>query len=283
MTGPVAFDRTGSGPPLVLLHGLGGERRVWREVVEHLRDEREVISVDLPGFGDSAPLPDDIEPTPWAIAEALDAFFTTLGVDRPHVAGNSLGGWVALELGKRGTVASVTGLCTAGLWSGPLAPKPFVMHRLARGLRPVLPALMRTELGRRAALSGIVARPDEVPARDALGVVRAYADAPAFVATNRAMRANWFQGGEHIRVPVTLGWGEHDQMVTRPRPGAIHGPVRHLVLEGCGHLPMLDDARQTAAVVLSGSDSTRLRTRAADLDLRATAACSAARSPGRSS
>ncbi len=249
----VAYDRVGSGPPLVLLHGLGGERHVWRGVLEHLAVDREVFAVDLPGFGDSDPLAGDVEPTPWAIAEALELFFAEIGLDRPHVAGNSLGGWIALELAKRGATASVTGLCTAGLWSGPLAPKPFVMHRVARGLRPVLPALMRTGFGRRAALTGIVARPDQVAARDALGVVRAYADAPAFVATNKAMRANWFKGGEHIRVPVTLAWGEHDRMVVPPRPGAVSGPIRQLVLEGCGHLPMLDDPAQTASVLRSGS------------------------------
>lgn len=248
----IAFDRAGSGPPLVLLHGLGGERHVWRGVVEHLQAQREVYCVDLPGFGDSAPLPDSVEPTPWAIAEALALFFAREGLDGPHVAGNSLGGWIALELARRDAVASVTGLCTAGLWSGPLVPKPFVMHRVAKAIRPALPLLMRTGFGRRAALTGIVAHPGRVSARDALGVARAYADAPGFVATNKAMRANFFQGGEHIRVPVTLAWGEHDRMVVAPRPGVLPR-ARQIVLEGCGHIPMLDDPELTARVLLSAS------------------------------
>lgn len=248
----VAYDRAGTGAPVVLLHGLGGERHVWRRVVEELGDDRDVLTVDLPGFGDSAPLPDGVEPTPWAIAEHLAAWLREIGLDRPHVAGNSLGGWVALELAKRGAISSVTGLCTAGLWSGPLAPKPFVMHRLARTLRPALGALMRTKTGRSFALNGIVAHPGRVTHEDALRVTRAYAAAPSFVATNRAMRANYFQGGEHVRVPILLAWGEHDRMVAPPRPGVLPR-ARSVVLRDCGHLPMLDDPQGTAAVLRRGS------------------------------
>lgn len=252
--GGVAYDRAGDGPVLVLLHGLGGERHVWRAVVEELREHRDVIAVDLPGFGESAPLPDDVVPTPWAIAERLEAFLAEIGVHRPHVAGNSLGGWIALELGKRGAVASVTGLCPA-LWERPLPPKPFVMHRVARTIRPALPALMRTGIGRRAALAGIVARPGEVAPQDALGVARAYASAPAFVATNKAMRSNHFTGGERIRVPVLLGWGELDRMVARPRvPPVPH--AQQVALPGCSHLPMLDDPGLTARIILRGSGGT---------------------------
>lgn len=252
----LAHDRTGRGAPLVLVHGLGGERHVWRPVVERLAAHRDVIAVDLPGFGDSDPLPDGVEPTPWAIAAALEDFLRGLDVDRPHVAGSSLGGWIALEMAKRDAVASVTGLCTAGLWSGPLAPKPFVMHRVAKTLRPVLPALLRTAAARRVALTGIVAHPERVAAQDAAAVARAYAAAPSFVATNKAMRAHWFDGGERVRVPVLLAWGEHDRMVVPPRPGVLPG-ARHLVLDDCGHLPMLDDPEQTAQVLLRGSEDRR--------------------------
>lgn len=250
----VAYDRTGDGPPLVLLHGLGGERHVWRAVVDRLAGERDVLTVDLPGFGDSAPLPAGVRPTPAAIAEHLAAFFAEVGLERPHVAGNSLGGWIALELARRDAVASVTGLCPAGLWAGPLPPKPFVMHRVAKALRPALPALMRTRAGRRMGLLGIVARPDDVHPQDALAVARAYATSPSFVATNKAMRAGHFTGGERVRVPVLLAWGELDRLVVPPRTR----PIPHatsITLPGCSHLPMLDDPGLTARVVLRGSAS----------------------------
>ncbi len=263
----VAYDREGDGAPLVLLHGLGGERHVWRSVVPRLAAERDVLTVDLPGFGESAPLPDGVRPTPAAIAEHLACFFAEVGLERPHIAGNSLGGWIALELARHEAVASVTALCPAGLWAGPLPPKPFVMHRVAKLLRPALPALMRTRAGRRAGLLGIVARPDAVSPQDALGIARAYAAAPAFVATNKAMRAGHFTGGERIRVPVLLAWGELDRLVVPPRTR----PVPHatsITLPGCSHLPMLDDPELTARVVLRGSAPQAQEARGRDAQVR---------------
>ena len=96
----VAHSRAGSGEPLVLVHGLGGSRRIWAPVIDRLEAEREVIAVDLPGFGESAPLADGTPPTAANLAGAVDELVGELGLERPHLAGNSLGGWVALELAK---------------------------------------------------------------------------------------------------------------------------------------------------------------------------------------
>src|SRR4051794_1964269 len=93
-----AFTRRGSGAPLVLLHGIGMSRAVWEPVLPALAERFDVVTVDLPGFGGSAPLPPDVEPHPAALASAVAEFLDDLGIERPHVAGNSLGGWVGLEL-----------------------------------------------------------------------------------------------------------------------------------------------------------------------------------------
>ena len=95
----LAYDRVGSGPPLVLLHGVGHRRQAWNAVVPRLRDQRELIMVDLPGHGESPPFrPGDREPVR-AMAEDVIAFLGELGLDRPHLAGNSLGGALALIAG----------------------------------------------------------------------------------------------------------------------------------------------------------------------------------------
>jgi pimeloyl-ACP methyl ester carboxylesterase len=249
--GGVAFDRSGSGPPLVLLHPLGGDRRVWDPVVPRLRSAREVFAVDLPGFGDSPPLEDDRPPTPAALARAVAAALAARGHARFHVAGDSLGGWVALELGLAGTASTVTAIGPAGLWPEPLMPRRGSARAAARVALPALPLLLRSERARAAVLSTFVAHPERVPRAAAEHLVRAYAAAPDFEAVNDAMRANRFLGLADLRVPTTLAWPDHDRLVARPR--VLPPTVRNVVLHDCGHLPTWDDPAQVAALLLEGS------------------------------
>jgi pimeloyl-ACP methyl ester carboxylesterase len=245
----LAHDLRGAGPPLVLLHPLGGDRRVWDPVLEPLSAERTVVVVDLPGFGESPPLTET--PTPAALARALDRFLSGIGLDRPHVAGNSLGGWVALELALAGRVSSVSAIAPAGLWDAPLAPKLSAARIIAGGMLPILALLTARPSGRRALLGGVMVRPDLVPAAAAAHIVRAYATAPAFVATNNAMRSGHFDGLDRIEVPVALAWPDHDRLVAPP--ARLPPQIRSRVLVGCGHLPMWDAPDQIARFLLEGS------------------------------
>ena len=96
----INYHRTGSGPPLVLLHGVGHHWQAWEPVIERLAVEFDVIACDTPGFGRSAPLPAGVTPTIPAYVDAFEWFFAELGLERPHVAGNSMGGGLALELAR---------------------------------------------------------------------------------------------------------------------------------------------------------------------------------------
>ncbi len=245
----LAYERRGTGPPLVLIHPLGGDRHAWDPVLDSLAAARMVVAVDLPGFGESPPLEET--PTPAALARAIARFTAAIGLDRPHVAGNSLGGWVALELARTGRARSVTAIAPAGLWTAPLVPKPSVARVLASGLRPILPVLTATAAGRRTLLGGVMVHPERVPAAAAAQIVLAYATAPAFVATNDAMRAGLFDGLARIEVPVTLAWPDHDRLISRPR--RLPPKVRNRVLIDSGHMPMWDAPDQVTRVLLDGS------------------------------
>src|SRR5215210_7372828 len=108
----LAHVRRGSGPPLLLIHGIGSQWPMWEPVLDRLARERDVVAVDLPGFGDSAPLPGT--PSVEALARAVAQFVGGLGLERPHAAGNSLGGGVALEMARQGEARSACVLSPAG-------------------------------------------------------------------------------------------------------------------------------------------------------------------------
>jgi pimeloyl-ACP methyl ester carboxylesterase len=245
--------RRGKGEPLVLIHPLGGELVVWEPVLDRLAAERDTIALDMPGFGGSPPLRNGTPATPRALAASVAAFMDELGIDRAHLAGNSLGGWVALELGKLGRARSVAGLSAAGFWKRPLGPRPAPIRRIGRAILPIVPLLARTRRGRRLLLNGTVARPELVPPAAAARLVRAYVTAPGYEPASAAMRSAVFEGIEQIGEPVTLAWGELDRVVSRPRtapPG-----VRTVLLPGCGHVPTWDDPEQVARVLLEASSA----------------------------
>jgi pimeloyl-ACP methyl ester carboxylesterase len=245
----LASWRTGQGPALVLLHPLGADHRVWEPIIERLRDQRELVAIDLPGFGDSPPLPDRAAPAD--LAAAVAERLLSLGLERPHVAGNSLGGWVALELGRQGLAAGVTAVAPAGLWPQPLRPKQTHAHNLAGALLPLITPVARTRGGRRVLLAGSVAHPERVPSAEAAHLVRAYARAPGFNAVNDAMRAATFDGLARIPVPVTLVWPDRDRLINRPP--VLPDNVDSVVLTDAGHIPMWDAPGELAEILLRTS------------------------------
>ncbi len=244
----LGHDRAGSGEPLVLVHPLGADRGVWEPVMDRLTAHHDVIAVDMPGFGESPQLPDAVPATAHGIATEIGATLDALGVERAHVAGISLGGWVALEFAKLDRCLSVTGLCPAGFWARPLGPRPEAARGAARALVPLLRPLLQTARGRRLLLRGSIAHPERVPPAAAYRLVRAYALSPGFARANAEMRKTLFAGFEDIQVPITLAWGERDRLVSPPRsvPPGVHS-VR---LRDCGHVPTWDSPEQVAAAIL---------------------------------
>lgn len=243
----LAHARVGAGEPLLLVHPLGADRHVWDPVLESLAADHDCVAVDMPGFGDSPELPAEVRATPAAIAATVVDLLDGLGIDSAHVAGISLGGWVALELGKTGRARSVTAICAAGLWRRPLGPRRNSARHAARALLPVLPLAVQSKRLRTLAFTGTMVRPAEVTRTQALRRIRAYARAPGFDRANDEMRAAVFTGFDEIPAPVTLAWGEHDRLV---RPPSTPPPVtRTVLLTGCGHVPTWDDPAQVAALI----------------------------------
>jgi pimeloyl-ACP methyl ester carboxylesterase len=252
--------REGSGPPLVLLHGIGHHWQAWRPVIDRLAGSFDVIACDLPGFGRSDPLRADVEPTVTAYVDALAGWFGELGLERPHVAGNSMGGVIALELAARGAVASATALSPAGFWTA--AERRWcqctaigVVAHLPAPLHPAVIALAGTRLGRLALLAQLFGHPSRIPSQEAVGTLRDALAAPAFRAALAAFGSYAYDAGDaSARAPVTVAWGKHDwllpQRLQAPRARRMLPGARHVTL-GAGHVPYFDDPDAVAAVIRS--------------------------------
>ena len=248
--------RQGRGAPLVLLHGLGQRWGVWEPVLPALAEDFDVVAVSLPGFGTSPPLAADDGPTAPRLAAVVTAFVEQLGVARPHVAGISLGGFVALEMAAAGTARSVLGISPAGLWgpAGPPARSRRILDLLrATSLRiaPRADALARRPATRTALGLVNYGRPWLVPVPAFAADVRAVT-APGWQPARDALDRHRFAGGPALGgTPVTIAWGTRDQILPRGSadPGLLPRSTRWVSLPGCGHTPTWDDPGLIAAVV----------------------------------
>jgi pimeloyl-ACP methyl ester carboxylesterase len=256
----LAYERVGDGPPLVLLHGVGHRRQAWGAVAGLLRNRRELIMVDLPGHGDSPPLERNGREPVEAMAEAVISFLDELGLDRPHVAGNSLGGALALMAGARGRAATVTGLSPAGFWVNQRqhteAKAIFkVMEVTGTAIQGFAPRLTRYRAGRAFMFAAVVSRPSRLSPEQAAG------DARAFVAARPTVDAIlatplWFTETIPEQVPVTIAWGSKDRLL-RPSQATVaqrqQPRSRFITQPGGRHVPMTDDPALVGEVLLDGS------------------------------
>jgi len=258
-TAGIAFERRGTGEPLLLIHGTGGSRAHWRPVIDLLEPHRELLLVDLPGHGESDPPPDGVPHTPIGYARLLSRLLDELREDSVHVAGNSVGGWTALELAKLGRARSVVAIAPAGLWPRrdpwSCTVKLWSQHKLGRLFAPITPRLMRSPIGRTVLLGGTVARPRQVPPEAAIEMAATYARTPTFDSHLAETGRERFRDGGRIDVPVTVAWGDKERLIpARARlRDELPGNAHFVTLPGCGHVAMWDDPELVATTILEGA------------------------------
>lgn len=253
----IAYSRSGAGEPLVLIHGITHRRQAWDTLLPYLEREHDVIAVDLPGHGESPDVDADFDGGLTALVAAIEELVGHLGIERPHVAGNSLGGLIALEMAARGTARSATALSPAGFWSP-------VGRAYARGvLRAASAALQRmtperldrtlaSRVGRAALTGAIIAHPGRqdpaVLAADLQGLAR-----PREGFTTMLAALERWSVPRRAAVPTMVGWGSRDLLLPRAQIRRLRRalPDAHVVvLPGCGHVAMADDPALAAELIL---------------------------------
>jgi pimeloyl-ACP methyl ester carboxylesterase len=247
--------RAGNGEPLALVHGIGHTWRGWKPMLPPLARDFDVLAIDLPGFGKSPPLPQGVDPTPEALADAVEQAMDEAGFERAHVAGNSLGGWIALELARRGRALSVVALSPAGLlharergWGKSIL---LGMRWLARNA-PAPEPLLRTRVGRTMFAGPALARPWLADAHEMVEQAEMFGQAPGFLPTLDQTIGRQVRGLDEIEVPVLILWGTRD-LILLPRQGRrferLIPDCELRYLKGLGHTPMSDDPQLLAELV----------------------------------
>jgi pimeloyl-ACP methyl ester carboxylesterase len=251
--------RIGSGDPLLLIHGLSATCGVWEPVLPELERSFELLVPTLLGHYQSEPFARGVAPGVETLTDALERELDAAGWDTAHVAGNSLGGWLALELAKRGRARSVVALAPGGGWRpGSLAAKRIeLMYTLSRAVgRRLLPAAERlcaSRLGRRLLFRQVSAHPERLEPAEAAEAFRAAMECPAYLDLLRAVTRDSVREFDQVRCPVLLAWPATDRVTPfkrygRPLDEALPSAELH-TLHDVGHVPMLDDPKGVASLI----------------------------------
>lgn len=246
--------RSGRGEPLVLLHGVTGSSSMWRRVLPVLAAHHDVIV--LTALGHRGGPPARARPTTIShVVDDTERCIRALGFDSVHLAGNSMGGWVALELARRGLARSVCALSPAGAWLASERERATQMLlstvAITRRARPLLPLLAHSARFRRWALRDSAVHGDRVTRGELLELVD---DLLGCQVAQDLLRTEQALAPLEVPCPVLLAWSEHDRIFPLAQssltarsllPGASFE-----VLPDVGHVPMLDDPQLVASTIL---------------------------------
>ena len=258
------FIRQGAGPPLLLVHGLGGSWQSWTTILHALSEVREVVALDLPGHGETPAVASS--GTFRGLADSVETFIIDQGLEGIDIVGSSLGARIVLELARRGKVGATIALDPGGFWRGwertYFRTTLSASIRLVRGLAPALPTLSRYAMTRSLLLAQLSARPWKLDGKIVTTELKSFATTKTFDALVRDLATAPEQQGPAAETsqPVIIGWGRQDRLCL-PRQAArateaFPSATLHW-FEKCGHFPMWDQPEETVHLILDATDKIR--------------------------
>lgn len=255
MNAPLGDER-----PLILIHGMASSAQAWAPVVPLLSPTRTVVVVTLPGHRDGPALGNPRHLRSSLYVDAVEAEMDRLGIDSADIVGNSLGGWVALQLAGRGRASSVVCLAPAGGWRvGGLFDRWITTQfRLAYRFASWLVGTDRPNVGRRRAsrllLLGMVAKPALVSDAQLDDIVRDIAECDALRWSIKRSAGRDLSTVPPADCPVLIAWSQRDRVLlsrrARRRLEKQMGIPRVIQLNGVGHVPMSDEPGLVADTIL---------------------------------
>jgi pimeloyl-ACP methyl ester carboxylesterase len=256
------MHRGGSGTPLLLLHGFTVSWRAWMPVLPALEAAHDVIAPTLAGHHGAAALAEDQPPNVRSLADVLEVQLDDLGIAAPHIVGNSLGGWVGLELARRGRARSVVGLSPAAAARNVRDLRR--LHRLVQLNQrlmvfagPRTQNMLRRPRFRRVVMRFGFERADRFPAAEIPGLFEDIAACTIFEALTAAIEEEGMierDGLAEIACPVRIAWGVNDHVIPFARYGRplleMIPHAEYVPLPGCGHGCMFDDPDLVVRTIL---------------------------------
>jgi pimeloyl-ACP methyl ester carboxylesterase len=255
-----AFHRGGSGEPMLCVHGITDTWRTWELLAPLLEPHHDLLAITLLGHSGGRSLGADGNVTLRDLVDEAERDMDAAGFETAHLVGNSLGGWIVLELAARGRARSVTALAPAGGWDhgNPWAYVTLldfvVTQRALKLLGPRAARLAARPGLRKIALGRLVSNPVAVPAPLAAALIRGAADCPALLPLLAETRASGYPDIARIDCPTRIVWGTEDRILPLTH---LSSRFRRMVpqadwveIDGAGHLPQIDHPERTAELVL---------------------------------
>ena len=240
-----------TGEPVVLVHGFGGDKDNWTLYAPFLTPHHRVICPDLPGFGESDRSVDR-DYRVQAQAHRLCEFLDALGIDRCHLAGNSMGGFIALQfaLDYPGRLASLTLLDNAGVAGANASDLQRAIERRENPLE------LKTMADVDRLLTFVYRKPPFMPRQfkrvlldDALANERVLEKVFWTLASEGIAGVLNARLGD-VRAPTLIVWGRHDQLIDVSAVDELRRGIANrvaVIFEHVGHVPMLEAPQETAA------------------------------------
>jgi pimeloyl-ACP methyl ester carboxylesterase len=245
---------------LVCLHGFTDTWRTWELVLPSLERRHDVLAPTLAGHAGGPPIEGAVSGA--VLADAVERAMDEAGFETAHVVGNSLGGYLALQLAARGRARTVVALAPAGGWAaGDEAHEDALaffttMQELLKPAVAHAEAIVSSPEGRRRATQYTAVNFEHIPAELLAHQMRGAAACPAVVPlVEHARREGWTLDAERISCPVRIVWGTEDRLLPWPAAAARYRDewmprADWVELEGIGHCPQLDVPVETAQLIL---------------------------------